>query len=76
MVNFPTFQQVISIDLRSKVVDGRETIDYCFMLNRVLPREIRILAWAPVRSDFSARFDCNQRTYKYFFPRGNLNLMV
>jgi hypothetical protein len=23
---------------------------------------------------FSARFDCANRTYKYFFPRGNLSL--
>ena len=23
---------------------------------------------------FSARFDCDSRTYKYFFPRGDLSL--
>ncbi|ODM94879.1 tRNA pseudouridine(38/39) synthase [Orchesella cincta] len=68
------FQQVISIDLRSKIVDGQETIDYCNTLNRVLPRDIRAIAWSPVRPDFSARFDCIRRTYRYFFPRGGLNL--
>ncbi|CAL8072428.1 unnamed protein product [Orchesella dallaii] len=68
------FQQVISIDLRSKIVDGQETIDYCNLLNRVLPREIRAVAWAPVLKGFSARFDCIRRTYNYYFPRGGLNL--
>ena len=29
-------------------------LDYCGMLNRVLPRDIRALAWAPVDDAFSA----------------------
>ncbi len=72
------FQQVVSLDVRSKVdpVTKKETINYCDMLNHVLPKNIRMLAWAPVRPDFSARFDCNRRTYKYFFPRGDLDLTV
>jgi tRNA pseudouridine(38-40) synthase len=45
-------------------------------LNRVLPAEIRVIAWAPVRPDFSARFDCIEREYKYFFPKGDLDLEV
>ena len=49
---------------------------YCGILNRVLPKEIRVIAWAPVRPDFSARFDCLEREYKYFFPRGDLDLHV
>lgn len=53
-----------------------EEIDYIQLLNRVLPQEIRALAWCPVPSGFSARFDCRQRTYKYFFPRGNLDLQA
>ena len=51
-----------------------EEIRYVFILNRVLPPEIRVLAWCPVDPTFSARFSCTSRTYKYFFPRGNLNL--
>ncbi|KAK3855446.1 hypothetical protein Pcinc_038153 [Petrolisthes cinctipes] len=46
------------------------------MLNRVLPSEIRMLAWSPVPSGYSARFDCSRRTYKYFFPKAGLNLEV
>jgi len=68
------FSQVISIDVRSKTVNGEETLDYCKMLNRTLPPEIRAIAWSPVRPDFSARFDCNRRMYKYFFPRATLNI--
>ena len=36
----------------------------------------RRLAWAPCpKPDFSARFDCTSRTYKYYFPRGDLDLV-
>ncbi|XP_071449904.1 tRNA pseudouridine(38/39) synthase [Hetaerina americana] len=49
-------------------------LDYCKILNRLLPPTIRAIGWSPVRSDASARFNCKCRTYKYFFPRGNLNI--
>ncbi|XP_054920325.1 tRNA pseudouridine(38/39) synthase isoform X3 [Dermacentor andersoni] len=51
-----------------------EELDYVKILNGVLPPEIRVLAWAPVDQAFSARFDCRQRTYRYFFPRGSLDV--
>ncbi|XVF29897.1 hypothetical protein REPUB_Repub16aG0010000 [Reevesia pubescens] len=82
--------QVIALFLRSKLketdannkISGElipETriegeIDYVRVLNRVLPHDIRILGWSPVPIDFSARFSCLAREYKYFFWRGNLNL--
>ncbi|KAI1280573.1 tRNA pseudouridine(38/39) synthase [Halotydeus destructor] len=84
------FSQVISIDLRSNVTSGKgvfepenysgvddetkEEISYCALLNKVLPPGIRCISWAPVERSFSARFDCRQRTYKYFMPRGNLDI--
>jgi len=43
-------------------------IPYIQVLNRVLPPTIRILAWSPVSPTFSARFACQFRHYKYFFP--------
>lgn len=50
-------------------------IDYCNLLNRVLPRDIRVISWMPlITPEFSARFDCIERGYKYFFPRGNLDI--
>ena len=42
----------------------------------VLPAEIRALCWSPAAAETSARFDCRARTYRYFFPRGDLNLQV
>ncbi|XP_055917668.1 tRNA pseudouridine(38/39) synthase [Eupeodes corollae] len=77
------FCQVISIDLRSKFPEDKQftsegiqnEIDYCGLLNKVLPKNIQCIAWMPLRSkDYSARFDCKKRTYRYFFPNGDLNL--
>ena len=35
----------------------------------VLPDDIRALAWRAVVPEFSARFSCASRTYRYFFSR-------
>ncbi|WPH00407.1 Hypothetical protein R9X50_00323400 [Acrodontium crateriforme] len=46
----------------------RDEVPYIQTLNRVLPADIRILAWCPSPpSDFSARFSCKERRYRYFF---------
>ncbi|PSN72239.1 pseudouridylate synthase-like protein 3 [Corynespora cassiicola Philippines] len=43
-------------------------ISYIQLLNRVLPPEIRVYAWCPnPPPNFSARFSCKERRYKYFF---------
>uniref|UniRef100_T1J741 Pseudouridine synthase I TruA alpha/beta domain-containing protein n=1 Tax=Strigamia maritima TaxID=126957 RepID=T1J741_STRMM len=81
------FSQVISIDLRSNFDSGLgvincgnkrkncdEEIRYTHILNKVLPKEIRVLAWAPVDVDFSARFSCFKRTYRYYFPKSDLDI--
>ena len=45
-----------------------DEIPYCQILNRILPPDIRVLAWCPnPPPDFSARFSCEERRYKYFF---------
>ncbi|KAJ2511883.1 pseudouridine synthase deg1 [Coemansia sp. RSA 2049] len=49
-------------------------LPYVNMLNKSLPPEIRILAWAPVKSDFSARFSCKSRFYRYFFSGDGLDI--
>lgn len=49
-------------------------LPYMVMLNKNLPDEVRVLGWCDVPSDFSARFSCQDRTYKYFFPRGDMDL--
>ncbi|XP_063234534.1 tRNA pseudouridine(38/39) synthase [Bacillus rossius redtenbacheri] len=79
------FCQVVSLDVRSCLSAAelesspatvRGELPYARMLNRVLPKDIRVLAWCPVPAGASARFDCKLRTYKYFFPRGNLDIQA
>nr|CAD7428975.1 unnamed protein product [Timema monikensis] len=78
-----SFGQTISLDLRSSLSQEQLAADpnmtegelpYTKILNRLLPEDIRVLAWRPAPPDLSARFQCKQRTYKYFFPRGDLNV--
>ncbi|KAG0222991.1 pseudouridine synthase [Mortierella sp. GBAus27b] len=47
---------------------------YLTIINRLLPPDIRIVAWATVPEDFNARFHCSWREYKYFFPRGSIDI--
>ncbi|KAM9269435.1 tRNA pseudouridine(38/39) synthase isoform 1-T1 [Morus bassanus] len=86
------FGQVISLDLRSNLSEGKklnghegdsegrsegeEELRYTHILNRVLPPDIRALAWAPVEPNFSARFSCLKRTYRYFFPCADLDVAL
>ena len=55
----------------------RQVSEYAFdkMLNNVLPPDIRILGWSPVSENFSARFSATTRLYRYFFIRGNMDLV-
>ncbi|KAL2042562.1 hypothetical protein N7G274_005056 [Stereocaulon virgatum] len=47
-----------------------DEIPYCEILNRLLPPDIRMLAWCPAPPpNFSARFACRERRYKYFFTQ-------
>lgn len=64
----------VPADVEVKGKASAEELPYVKILNRVLPQDIRILQWAPVESAFSARFDCQSRTYRYYFPRGDLDV--
>ncbi|KAL2159984.1 hypothetical protein VTH06DRAFT_1639 [Thermothelomyces fergusii] len=47
-----------------------DEINYPRVLNRLLPPDIRVLAWAPtLPPGFSARFSCWERQYRYFFTQ-------
>lgn len=47
-----------------------DEVPYPQVLNRLLPPDIRVLAWCPSPpADFSARFACKERQYKYFFTQ-------
>ncbi|KAF8475685.1 pseudouridine synthase [Kalaharituber pfeilii] len=48
--------------------DIKDELPYVTILNRLLPPDIRVLAWAPnPPENFSARFNCRGRHYRYFF---------
>ncbi|KAJ5481327.1 Pseudouridine synthase ITruA [Penicillium sp. IBT 31633x] len=48
--------------------DVADELDYIGILNRVLPEDIRVLAWCPnPPPGFDARFSCRERRYRYFF---------
>ncbi|KAI8333012.1 pseudouridine synthase [Blakeslea trispora] len=70
--------QVIALNVRSSNKKSttyiEEPMSYIEKLNRLLPDDIRILAWASVDPSFNARFDCRSRTYKYFFQKDDLDL--
>lgn len=60
----PDFEAALNFD---PVADE---IPYPALLNRLLPPDIRILAWCPSPpTDFSARFSCRERRYRYFFTQ-------
>ncbi|XP_043957517.1 tRNA pseudouridine(38/39) synthase [Gambusia affinis] len=63
-----------NLDLGTKSKASSSELPYVKMLNRVLPQDIRILDWAAAEQGFSARFDCQSRTYRYYFPRGSLDV--
>jgi len=61
-------------DNPNKKSSPAEEINYVDVINRVLPQDIRVLAWAPVAPEFNARFSCRHRTYKYYFISDAMHL--
>jgi tRNA pseudouridine38/39 synthase len=60
----PEYEEALNFD---PIADE---IPYASLLNKVLPPDIRILAWCPFPPlDFSARFSCRERRYRYFFTQ-------
>ena len=67
-------QEDIKIDHRDDATSSfdpiRDELPYPLLLNRLLPEDIRVLAWCPFPPpDFSARFSCKERQYRYFFTQ-------
>lgn len=47
-----------------------QEIQYARVLNRILPPDIKVYAWCPnPPPEFSARFSCRERQYRYFFTQ-------
>ncbi|KAJ7928622.1 pseudouridine synthase [Mycena leptocephala] len=57
-------------------VSSKSEHSYTLILNRILPPTIRILAWSPVAPEFSSRFACKSRHYKYFFAPDSLDIRL
>eukprot|EP01120_Amphizonella_sp_Union-15-10_P010891 TRINITY_DN451_c0_g1_i1.p1 TRINITY_DN451_c0_g1~~TRINITY_DN451_c0_g1_i1.p1 ORF type:complete len:406 (+),score=65.25 TRINITY_DN451_c0_g1_i1:52-1269(+) len=83
------FGQVVSLLMRSNLSSGVgvikvgteskpnvNEIDYISTLNKTLPPDIRVIAWAPAPTDFNARFSCISRTYKYIFFQETMDMQV
>ncbi|MEQ2207434.1 hypothetical protein XENOCAPTIV_012310, partial [Xenoophorus captivus] len=65
--------------LKTRLIQDRQSSNYhrCGRTDKgvsAFSQDIRILDWAPVEQGFSARFDCQSRTYRYYFPRGFLDV--
>lgn len=46
----------------------KDELPYVYMLNMLLPPDIRVLAWCPFPPEgFDARYSCLERRYRYFF---------
>lgn len=64
-------EQPVDVDAGKPAWDPvADEINYPKILNRLLPPDIRVLAWAPtLPPNFSARFSCWERQYRYFFTQ-------
>ena len=69
----PNMKPGKNIEFR-EMEDKITEIDYVGTLNRNLPKAIRVIAWKEVTPQFSARFSCSGRTYRYFFTRKRVNV--
>lgn len=49
-------------------------MDYVLVVNKNLPKDIRVLSWCPVPLEFNPRHNCLSRSYKYFFPAADLDI--
>ena len=61
-------QQQVEEEVVKEFDPVRDELPYIQLLNRVLPHDIRALAWCPEPPEgFNARFSCEERRYRYFF---------
>ncbi|KAI1376023.1 pseudouridine synthase [Hypoxylon crocopeplum] len=58
------------VEKKPEFDDFADELPYCRILNKLLPPDIRMLAWCPTTPpEFSARHDCRERQYRYFFTQ-------
>ena len=49
-------------------------LDYVGMINKILPKDIRVTGWCDVGPHFSARHSASYRVYRYFFVRRGFDI--
>ncbi|KAG7400878.1 tRNA pseudouridine synthase 3 [Phytophthora boehmeriae] len=79
LLSAPSIDDVLPGDkfqvrLASGEIKTLTEVDYASHINRALPADIRVYSVAPCRPEFSARFDCKARMYRYFFVRRDLDI--
>ncbi|KAK2958641.1 putative tRNA pseudouridine synthase A [Blattamonas nauphoetae] len=57
-------------------VEASDELPYLNILNGVLPPSVRAYAFVDVDPVFNSRFHCKTRSYRYFFPKGTLDLSL
>ncbi|OQS05203.1 tRNA pseudouridine synthase, partial [Thraustotheca clavata] len=63
------------VQLKDGTIKTLTELDYATSMNSSLPQDIRIYGWAPApEAEWSARFSCVGRVYRYFFHRRRMNL--
>lgn len=62
------------VELPSGEVKTITEIDYPTHMNRSLPPEIRVYSVVSCAPEFTARFDCRGRVYRYFFVKNQLDV--
>ncbi|KAF0700768.1 Aste57867_8721 [Aphanomyces stellatus] len=66
--------QSFRVQLADGTIKTLQELDYPVCLNSALPQDIRVYAWTSAPPEWSARFLCTSRTYRYFFHRRTLDL--
>ncbi|RLN51298.1 hypothetical protein BBJ29_003064 [Phytophthora kernoviae] len=79
LLSAPSIDDVLPGDkfqvrLASGEIKTLTEVDYASHINRALPADIRVYSVASCRPEFSARFDCKARMYRYFFVRRDLDI--
>jgi len=68
------FGNVVSVELRSRAGHPQGDYYYPAIINKMLPKQIRVTHIAYVPHYFDARFSCLYREYRYFFLPGSMHL--
>ena len=64
----PNLDEIIYRDTPIRPLKSDKEVEYVKTINRMLPPDIRVLAWAPVSKDFNARYAAQQLNVSFPYP--------